>query len=235
MQGPPRLVAVGELKSFWTVELAHYSIREGYMDLIGVEHHIGQLVKYMRSSNLKFGFLSTYKSTVFIRRMGPCRFEISLPIGEGAASTAPSRRGRGRPAGRGGRTTRGQQGGPLAVRVPPPPRSVTPPAAPAAPVLFCYQCLQAPTVCVMGVLPPCLGYSPAGKKYSRCAGMHQPCLLFPAAALPLACYVVLLSHAADCAPTTSKAASLAAVITAARYLEGVLQPLFAWLPLPSGT
>ena len=40
--GPPRPAAVGELKSFWTVELEDYSIREGYRRLIGIQHHIGK-------------------------------------------------------------------------------------------------------------------------------------------------------------------------------------------------
>lgn len=40
--GPPRPAAVGELKSFWTVELEDYSIREGYQRLIGIQHHIGK-------------------------------------------------------------------------------------------------------------------------------------------------------------------------------------------------
>ena len=40
--GPPRPAAVGELKTFWTVELEDYSIREGYQRLIGIQHHIGK-------------------------------------------------------------------------------------------------------------------------------------------------------------------------------------------------
>ncbi|KAJ5794954.1 hypothetical protein N7457_001553 [Penicillium paradoxum] len=78
--GPPRPAVVGELKSFWTVELEDYSIRGGYPRLIGIQHHIAQLVKYMRSSKLKFGFLSTYEWTVFIRRTAPYHFDMSLPI-----------------------------------------------------------------------------------------------------------------------------------------------------------
>jgi len=46
----------------------------------------GQLVKYMRSSKLKFGFMSTYESTVFIRRTAPYRFEMLLPIGKDASN-----------------------------------------------------------------------------------------------------------------------------------------------------
>ncbi|KAJ6188727.1 hypothetical protein N7519_003635 [Penicillium mononematosum] len=50
--GPPRPAAVGELRSFWTVELEDYSIREGYQRLIGIQHLIAQLVKHMRSKRL---------------------------------------------------------------------------------------------------------------------------------------------------------------------------------------
>lgn len=34
----------------------------------------------MRCFGLNYGFLSTYKSTVFIRRVADYRFELSLPI-----------------------------------------------------------------------------------------------------------------------------------------------------------
>ena len=44
----------------------------------------------MRSNYLKFGFLSTYKSTVFVRRTDMYLFEVSLPISEQA--TNPSLR-----------------------------------------------------------------------------------------------------------------------------------------------
>ncbi|KAJ5356346.1 hypothetical protein N7517_010955 [Penicillium concentricum] len=81
--GPPRPAAVGELKSFWTVELEDYSIREGYQRLIGSS---AQLIKYMRSSKLRFGFLSTYEWTVFIRRTAPYHFDMSLPIARDASN-----------------------------------------------------------------------------------------------------------------------------------------------------
>ncbi|KAH1493479.1 hypothetical protein LV164_005532 [Aspergillus fumigatus] len=50
----------------------------------------GQLISYMRNNRLKYGFLSTYRSTVFVRRTGDFRFELSLPIDEQA--TNPSLR-----------------------------------------------------------------------------------------------------------------------------------------------
>lgn len=52
--------------------------------------YLGQLVSYMRNNRLKYGFLSTYRSTVFVRRTGDFRFELSLPIDEQA--TNPSLR-----------------------------------------------------------------------------------------------------------------------------------------------
>ncbi|EAW17525.1 uncharacterized protein NFIA_074450 [Aspergillus fischeri NRRL 181] len=52
--------------------------------------YLGQLVSYVRTNRLKYGFLSTYRSTVFVRRTGDFRFELSLPIAEQA--TKPSLR-----------------------------------------------------------------------------------------------------------------------------------------------
>jgi hypothetical protein len=52
--------------------------------------YLGQLVSYMRTNRLKYGFLSTYRSTVFVRRTDDFRFELSLPIDEQA--TNPSLR-----------------------------------------------------------------------------------------------------------------------------------------------
>ncbi|PWY84593.1 hypothetical protein BO94DRAFT_566707 [Aspergillus sclerotioniger CBS 115572] len=83
-------VAVGKLKTYWTVNLGRYSIRRGYMDLLPLQPHLGQLVQYMRQNGLKFGFLSTYKATVFVRRTAPFLFEITLPINEKA--TGPTLR-----------------------------------------------------------------------------------------------------------------------------------------------
>ena len=47
---------------------------------------LGQLVSYMRKNSLKYGFLSTYKSTVFVKHSDKYRFELSLPIDEGAVN-----------------------------------------------------------------------------------------------------------------------------------------------------
>ena len=40
----------------------------------------------MREDSLKYGFLSTYKSTVFVKHSDKYRFELSLPIDEGAVN-----------------------------------------------------------------------------------------------------------------------------------------------------
>ncbi|KAJ5135307.1 uncharacterized protein N7515_004585 [Penicillium bovifimosum] len=79
---------VGELETFWTLLLENHPIRRGFPVLIPLQPHLGQLISYMRSSNLRFGFLSTYRSTVFVRRVATFRFEMSMPISE--KSTNPS-------------------------------------------------------------------------------------------------------------------------------------------------
>ncbi|KAK9642719.1 hypothetical protein HCH54_008155 [Aspergillus fumigatus] len=104
----PRLdvIAVGELKPFWTVLLEEYPVNEGPANIVPMQPHfgsmnpteirahwlmyLGQLISYMRNNRLKYGFLSTYRSTVFVRRTGDFRFELSLPIDEQA--TNPSLR-----------------------------------------------------------------------------------------------------------------------------------------------
>ena len=88
--------AVGELKTPWSVPLQA-------MDLCSIqginvprlEQHIGlfsrlyqcvanfclgQLVSYMRLYGLKYGWLSTYYATIFVRRVDAFRFELSPPI-----------------------------------------------------------------------------------------------------------------------------------------------------------
>ncbi|KAF3910705.1 hypothetical protein ABW21_db0207937 [Orbilia brochopaga] len=70
---------VGELKTAWTVDLHPVQIpdRGSYVVL---EPHLGQLVRYMRVARLTYGFLSTYDYTIFIRRTGPYRFEMTAPM-----------------------------------------------------------------------------------------------------------------------------------------------------------
>ncbi|KAH1290382.1 hypothetical protein KXX30_006098 [Aspergillus fumigatus] len=84
------VIAVGELKPVWTVLLEEYPVNEGPANIVPMQPHFGQLVSYMRNNRLKYGFLSTYRSTVFVRRTDDFRFELSLPIDEQA--TNPSLR-----------------------------------------------------------------------------------------------------------------------------------------------
>lgn len=50
------------------------------------EHNIGQVVSYMRHNELKYGFLSTYNTTVFVKRVADYRFELSQPIDKYASN-----------------------------------------------------------------------------------------------------------------------------------------------------
>ncbi|KAL4779635.1 hypothetical protein BJX76DRAFT_340249 [Aspergillus varians] len=78
------ITAVGEIKTYWTLGLQHFPITLPIARRLTLEPHIGQVVSYMRSYGLKYGFLSTYNATVFIRRMEDYRLEISLPVLKGA-------------------------------------------------------------------------------------------------------------------------------------------------------
>ena len=51
---------------------------------------LGQVVSYMREFDLRYGFLSTYQFTVFIKRVDDFCFHLSLPISHDA--TNPSLR-----------------------------------------------------------------------------------------------------------------------------------------------
>jgi hypothetical protein len=50
------------------------------------DHVLGQLVSYMRAYSLKYGFLSTYRYTVFVRRSDKYRFDLSQPLNERVTS-----------------------------------------------------------------------------------------------------------------------------------------------------
>lgn len=96
------LIMAGELKPSWNLTLV--DVRSPlqrrrrlephvgtYLDLLhavdqeGATHQnlqtmLGQLVSYMRLNFLKYGFLSTYEATIFVRRVSDYRFELSPPI-----------------------------------------------------------------------------------------------------------------------------------------------------------
>ncbi|ODM23371.1 hypothetical protein SI65_00960 [Aspergillus cristatus] len=79
-------VAILEFKPWWGVRLESYPISRGYMYLVPLQSHLSQLVNYMRINMLKFGALSTYKTTVFVKRTDAYHFELSLPVDEGASN-----------------------------------------------------------------------------------------------------------------------------------------------------
>ncbi|KAJ5213600.1 hypothetical protein N7449_000769 [Penicillium cf. viridicatum] len=87
---PARLIAVGELKTWWTVNLEEITVMSDLDVRRYLEPFIGQAVAYMRRFNLRYSFLSTYKSTVFIKREDDFCFRLSMPISEDA--TNPSLR-----------------------------------------------------------------------------------------------------------------------------------------------
>ncbi|KAF3214784.1 hypothetical protein TWF106_008953 [Orbilia oligospora] len=60
----PLLKAVGEIKKFWTAKWFN-----------------GQLIKFMHCTNLRYGFISNYESTIFVKWTGARRFELTDPIG----------------------------------------------------------------------------------------------------------------------------------------------------------
>jgi hypothetical protein len=49
----------------------------------------GQVVSYMRLSKLRYGFISTFEPTVFIKRDQNYAFHLSMPISKDASTTSP--------------------------------------------------------------------------------------------------------------------------------------------------
>ncbi|KAF3218872.1 hypothetical protein TWF191_008077 [Orbilia oligospora] len=83
----PLLKAVGEIKKFWTAKWFNgIRVSEGEKSL-GREFlknyvkEIGQLIKFMHCTNLRYGFISNYESTIFVKWTGARRFELTDPIG----------------------------------------------------------------------------------------------------------------------------------------------------------
>ncbi|KAK6501747.1 hypothetical protein TWF481_009574 [Arthrobotrys musiformis] len=83
---------VGKIKIYWTQPLVGSAISSSLLvpaktknvdprsELEAIEGPVGQLVRHMIYRNIKYGFLSTYEYTIFLRRMGRMRFEITDPI-----------------------------------------------------------------------------------------------------------------------------------------------------------
>ncbi|KAK2779973.1 hypothetical protein FQN53_001159 [Emmonsiellopsis sp. PD_33] len=87
-QDEPLLVLAMELKTDWTFPLGSLPVTLPIDRRRSLERHVGQIVMYMRLNDLRYSVLSTYQSTVFIRRVSDYRFELSLPVKRGA--TGPS-------------------------------------------------------------------------------------------------------------------------------------------------
>ena len=92
------IIAADDIKTFGAFRLEQYQVTEPIPRLSALAYPVGMSIKpkhcrrylyllfpghviqCMRCLGLKYGFLSTYKSAVFIRRVADYRFELSLPI-----------------------------------------------------------------------------------------------------------------------------------------------------------
>lgn len=87
---------VGEFKTFWNLELAQLSV-SNVMSRVQLRPHLGmcsspqrhttitdistgQLVAQMRKFGLRYGFLSTYEGTIFVKRTADFAFGVSRSI-----------------------------------------------------------------------------------------------------------------------------------------------------------
>ncbi|EHA21124.1 hypothetical protein ASPNIDRAFT_123131, partial [Aspergillus niger ATCC 1015] len=90
-----KILLGGEIKTFWTVFLEDYPVTSSYATLVNLQRHFSnpkafsRVVMFMRDHELNYSFLSTYKTTVLIRRTEDFRFEISLPIDEQSVNPCP--------------------------------------------------------------------------------------------------------------------------------------------------
>ncbi|RHZ72395.1 hypothetical protein CDV55_108425 [Aspergillus turcosus] len=75
---PDNVHLVGEFKTPWTIPDAHLHLNRNTS--YRLEPLIGQLVAQMRMCSLRFAFLSTYNSTVFVKRAADASFLLSTPI-----------------------------------------------------------------------------------------------------------------------------------------------------------
>ncbi|KAJ5424425.1 hypothetical protein N7491_009641 [Penicillium cf. griseofulvum] len=86
---PGNVHLVGEMKTPWTISDEDLYINRPESSF-RLEPLIGQLVAQMRTCSTRFGFLSTYNSTVFVKREADSSFLLSSPIWCGV--TRPSLR-----------------------------------------------------------------------------------------------------------------------------------------------
>lgn len=76
---PDNVHLVGEVKTPWTISDAYLHLNRPNTSY-HLEPLIGQLVAQMRACSLRFGFLSTYNSSVFVKRAADSSFLLSPPI-----------------------------------------------------------------------------------------------------------------------------------------------------------
>ncbi|KAK6512964.1 hypothetical protein TWF506_009126 [Arthrobotrys conoides] len=83
----PLLRAVGEVTRYWTargfnnIRISEGPGSTGREFLKNYTKEIGQLINFMLRSRLRYGFISNYESTIFVRRVEAKIFELTDPIG----------------------------------------------------------------------------------------------------------------------------------------------------------
>ncbi|KAK6504747.1 hypothetical protein TWF481_006686 [Arthrobotrys musiformis] len=81
---------IGEVKSAWESDIRECNIRKGLSRLLPLKNTLAQVITYMYNYKLRYGFLSTYKTYIFIKRDDDFRYLISVPIS--ARQTRPTLR-----------------------------------------------------------------------------------------------------------------------------------------------
>ncbi|CAG8947663.1 unnamed protein product [Penicillium salamii] len=76
---PHNVYVVGEMKTPWTIVGTDLNINR-HESSFRLEPLMGQLVAQMRTCEARFGFLSTYSSTVFVKREADSSFLLSSPV-----------------------------------------------------------------------------------------------------------------------------------------------------------
>ncbi|KAK6345557.1 hypothetical protein TWF718_007469 [Orbilia javanica] len=71
---------IGEVKSAWGSDIRECNIKKGLSKLLPLRNALAQAVTYMDNYELRYGFISTYKTYIFIKRDDDFRYLISVPI-----------------------------------------------------------------------------------------------------------------------------------------------------------
>ncbi|KAK6528376.1 hypothetical protein TWF281_009618 [Arthrobotrys megalospora] len=81
---------IGEVKSAWGSDIRECNIRKGLSTLFPLGSTLAQVITYMYNYKLRYGFCSTYKTYIFIKRDDDFRYLVSVPIS--ARQTRPTLR-----------------------------------------------------------------------------------------------------------------------------------------------